>query len=189
MHSIFKHLTLDKSESGNSNRGRKKTISLDQQNQHQMAQLFSSYQSGQTPPNIPSGLTIERKRAGKNDDHRTASPVVDKVEITKVPVTSSNGVTSSHRDFSPFGQKNSGSSNADAPLNLSLKTSNDMYQSKSDASKIPSEYYACKSLNLLSFLFWKFPSLVFVLQLVVSMMRRLHEPPTVRCVLSNDLVA
>ena len=121
-----------------------------------MAQLFSSYQSGQTPPNIPAGLTIERKRAGKNDDHRTASPVVDKVEITKVPVTSANGVTSSqhHRDFSPFGQKNSGSSNADAPLNLSLKTSNDMYQNKSDASKIPSEYYACKSLNFFSFFYW-----------------------------------
>ena len=115
-----------------------------------MAQLFGSYQSGQTPPNIPAGLTIERKRAGgKNVDHRTASPIVDKVEITKVPVTSANGVTSSqhhhHRDFSPFGQKNSASSNADAPLNLSLKTSNDVYQNKSDASKIPSEYYACKS--------------------------------------------
>jgi hypothetical protein len=103
-----------------------------------MASLFGNYQAGQSPPNIPAGLTIERKRPGKHDqDHRTASPVVDKVEITKVPV-STNGVTSQQsRDFSTFGVKNS-TSTADAPLNLSLKTSSN------DLSKIPSEYYACK---------------------------------------------
>jgi hypothetical protein len=135
---------------GNSSRGRKKTISLEQQG-NQMASLFGNFQPGQSPPNIPAGLTIERKRPGKPDhDHRTSSPVVDKVEITKVPVsTSSNGV-SGHRDFMPFGSKNA-SSSSDAPLNLSLKTnsntlSKDSYQNNlSDtASKIPSEYYACK---------------------------------------------
>jgi hypothetical protein len=79
---------------GNSSRGRKKTISLDQQ-VNPMAGLF-----GQSAhPNIPAGLTIERKKPGKPDpNHRTSSPVVDKVEITKVPV-STNGV--SHQVHKP----------------------------------------------------------------------------------------
>lgn len=130
---------------GNSNRGRKKTISLEHQ-ENAMANIFGSFQTGQSPPNIPAGLTIERKKPGRgHDHHRTSSPVVDKVEITKVPI-SSNGV-SHQREFT---SKTLSTSSVDAPLNLSLKTStnsnSDVFQNA--ASKIPSEYYACKCFDI-----------------------------------------
>jgi len=125
-----------------------------------MANLFGGFQSGLSPPNIPAGLTIERKKPGKSDHdhHRTSSPVVDKVEITKVPV-SSNGV-SQQREFSSKNlSTSSAGTSADAPLNLSLKTSmttnsKDAFQSPSmSLSKIPSEYYACKlKTNLIDYL-------------------------------------
>ena len=95
--------------------------------------------------------------------------MVDKVEITKIPVggntsLSTNGISSPRSEF--FSSSNKSSSNnvldlstggggGDSPLNLSVKTAAasvtrnkdiNYLENKSgaDTSKIPSEYYACK---------------------------------------------
>lgn len=92
-----------------------------------------------------TGLTIERKRPGGTPSS-TASPIVDKVEITKIPVVPNNG-TSSPRDFS-FAKADD-----ETPLNLSMKSSKDsaspytygdMASISVAAKQIPSDYYACK---------------------------------------------
>lgn len=118
-------------------------------------------------------MTIERKTPGQkyaNKDRLSSSPMVDKVEITKIPVgantsaLSTNGTSSPRLDFFSSSSKSSSNnvldlstsrSRGDAPLNLSVKTSaasvsrnkdaNLLYnKSNNDGSKIPSEYYACK---------------------------------------------
>ena len=120
------------------------------------------------------GLTIERKAPGQkyaNKDRLTSSPMVDKVEITKIPVggnsssLSTNGSSSPRLDFFSSSSNKSSSNNVldlstgksrgDSPLNLSVKTSaasvtrqkdaNQLYnKTNNDGSPIPSEYYACK---------------------------------------------
>ena len=103
----------------------------------------------------------------------TSSPMVDKVEITKIPVggstssLSTNGTSSPRLDFYSSTTKSlsnnvldlsTSSSRGDSPLNLSVKTSaasvtrnkdaNLLYnKSNNDGSKIPSEYYACKYIS------------------------------------------
>ena len=97
--------TTGAKEPGNSTRGRKKTISLDPNlSNSDYANLANvSNSSGEsTPPTIPSCLTIERKRPGsKNSSEDRASPAVDRVEITKIPTSASNG------SLSPFMPKSS----------------------------------------------------------------------------------
>ena len=120
-----------------------------------------------------TGLTIERKTPGQkyaNKDRMYSIPMVDKVEITKIPVggstssLSTNGTSSPRLDFYSSSTKSSSNnvldlstsnSRGDSPLNLSVKTSaasvtrnkdaNLLYsKTNNDGSKIPSEYYACK---------------------------------------------
>ena len=108
-------------------------------------------------PQLPAGLTIEKKKPGRKPldaNYHVASSgnIIDRVEITKIPVSGVNGTASS---ASPKGDD-------DAPLNLSMKsggeeddqplslTKNDKEKDlmssyySSAAAKIPSEYYACK---------------------------------------------
>ena len=122
--------------------------------------------------NLILGLTIERKAPGQkyaNKDRLSSSPMVDKVEITKIPVGGSslttNGSSSPRLDFYSSSSNKSSSNNVldlstsksrgDSPLNLSVKTSaasvtrqkdaSQLYhKDNNDGSQIPSEYYACK---------------------------------------------
>lgn len=164
---VFKYTSsaTGSKEPGSSNRGRKKTISLDSNlssaDYANLAANLSSSSSDTTPPSIPAGITIERKRpaAGKNVASAASSAAsnVDRVEITKIPAN--NGYKSS----TPKAE----SSHHHHPLNLSMKSplpfmspisttsaassSSDNYSGSSSksiaagASKIPQEYYACES--------------------------------------------
>ena len=119
-------------------------------------------------------MTIERKTPGQkyaSKDRLSSSSIVDKVEITKIPVggnnsaLSTNGSSSPRLDFySASSNKSSGNnvldlstskSRGDSPLNLSVKTSaasvtrqkdaNQLYnKTNNESSQIPSEYYACE---------------------------------------------
>ena len=133
--------------------------------------IVDSKTSDQSPvsiPNIPPGLTIERKKPGRKpldpNYHVTSSgPLVDKVEITKIPM--SNG-SSNHNNAAPLdmskGSKSSSQDDGDAPLNLSMKSESDnseppaltikrkssmeqdLLSNFTSSAKIPSDYYACK---------------------------------------------
>ena len=119
-------------------------------------------------PNIPAGLTIEKKKPGRkpmdpNYHVPSSGQMIDRVEITKIPMT--NGTSgpldmSKHNDSKPLDE--------DAPLNLSMKSDSDnasvcdqplsltikdkekdgekdlLSTYSSSASKIPSDYYACE---------------------------------------------
>ena len=118
-------------------------------------------------PNIPAGLTIEKKKPGRkpmdaNYHVHSSGQVIDRVEITKIPL--SNGTAapldmSKHTESKPLDE--------DAPLNLSMKSDSDnasvcdqplsltvkgkdkggekeAANFTSSASKIPSDYYACE---------------------------------------------
>ena len=121
-----------------------------------------------------SGLTIERKAPGQkqnNKERSSSSSMVDKVEITKIPIggstssLSTNGTSSPRLDFYSSHSTKSSSNNVldlstsksrgEAPLNLSVKTSaasvtrnrdaSSLYnKTNEEGSTIPSEYYACK---------------------------------------------
>ncbi len=140
---------------GSSNRGRKKTISLDSNlttsDYAALAANISGSSNDITPP-IPAGLTIERKKKNSGSNERS-SPMVDRVEITKIPV--SNGTSSpvppASSNFKSSTPK--AGTAVDSPLNLSMKSpmgsgsadNSGIYTSKSiGGSKIPQEYYACK---------------------------------------------
>ena len=128
-------------------------------------------------------MTIERKTPGQkygSKDRLSSSSIVDKVEITKIPVggnssaLSTNGSSSPRLDFySASSNKSSGNnvldlstskSRGDSPLNLSVKTSaasvtrqkdaNQLYnKTNNESSQIPSEYYACEFTYKNDFLF------------------------------------
>lgn len=112
-------------------------------------------------PNIPPGLTIERKKPGRkpldpNYHIPSSGQVIDKVEITKIPL--SNGASQAPLDMTKSRVEEDTA--GDAPLNLSMKAdtaSNDACEPpaltikrKSSAErdsgggKIPSDYYACE---------------------------------------------
>ncbi|XP_059099037.1 bromodomain adjacent to zinc finger domain protein 2B-like [Tigriopus californicus] len=126
---------------GTTNRGRKKTISLDP--------------STSPPTSLPSGLTIERKKPGRKSTSNNAVHAEDRVEITKIPVApGSNGSSGLPKDFSfPRSHVDEPASVGDSPLNLSMKSSGSGAPSASDllkglsASKIPPEYYASQALS------------------------------------------
>jgi hypothetical protein len=154
-------------EPGTSTRGRKKTISLDPNlsaaDYASLAANVSSSSNESTPPPIPAGLTIERKRPTSAASSASTTPSVDRVEITKIPA--SNGSSS----FMPKSSTpKAASTSAESPLNLSTKSSAASpfmspisstasvtvtssgadYTSKSiGGSKIPQEYYACKLIG------------------------------------------
>merc|ERR1712106_593799 len=122
-------------------------------------------------PNIPAGLTIEKKKPGRkpmdpNYHVPSSGQMIDRVEITKIPMT--NGTSgpldmSKHNDSKPLDE--------DAPLNLSMKSDSDnasvcdqplsltikdkekdgekdgVANYTSSASKIPSDYYASQALS------------------------------------------
>ena len=121
-------------------------------------------------PNIPAGLTIEKKKPGRkpmdpNYHVPSSGQMIDRVEITKIPMT--NGTSST----SPLDMSKTTDSkplDEDAPLNLSMKSDSDnasvcdqplsltikdkekdgekdlLSNYTSSASKIPSDYYACE---------------------------------------------
>ena len=119
-------------------------------------------------PNIPAGLTIEKKKPGRkpmdpNYHVPSTGELIDRVEITKIP-SGLNG-NSSAKDGAPA----AAGGEEETPLNLSLKCESDNEQplslvTKKDsrgkekdllasyygaaASKIPSDYYACKCLSV-----------------------------------------
>ena len=115
-------------------------------------------------PNIPPGLTIERKKPGRkpldpNYHIPSSGQVIDKVEITKIPL--SNGSSSSPAPLDMTKSRVEEDTAGDAPLNLSMKAESSVSDSceppaltikrKSSSSserdtggKIPSDYYACE---------------------------------------------
>ena len=111
-------------------------------------------------PNIPPGLTIERKKPGRkpleaNYHLPSSGQVIDRVEITKIPLA--NGSSSAPLDMSSKARP--AESEGEAPLNLSMKSESEaplsLTKKRKDStekdggfptsSKIPSDYYACKS--------------------------------------------
>ena len=75
-------------------------------------------------PNIPPGLTIERKKPGRkpleaNYHLPSSGQVIDRVEITKIPLA--NGSSSAPLDMSSKARP--AESEGEAPLNLSMKSS------------------------------------------------------------------
>jgi len=124
-------------------------------------------------PNIPAGLTIEKKKPGRkpmdpNYHVPSSGQMIDRVEITKIPMT--NGTSST----SPLDMSKTTDSkplDEDAPLNLSMKSDSDnasvcdqplsltikdkekdgekdlLSNYTSSASKIPSDYYASQALS------------------------------------------
>ena len=123
-------------------------------------------------PNIPPGLTIERKKPGRkpldpNYHVPSSGPMIDRVEITKIPVqtngSSNHGAAAAPLDMS---KARPAEEEGDAPLNLSMKAVADqeassceppaltikrkssMDRESSAASTIPSDYYACEFLNI-----------------------------------------
>ena len=146
---------------GTTNRGRKKTISLDPSTSGAGNGSSGPSSRGSTPT-IPQGLTIERKRPGRrsiDSDGGGSSGrllnLVDKVEITKVPVGANNGRNSPRGGF--LSRLNKTSTDSDPALNLSSKptsaaTISSIMSSSSSSpdyfgaanKKIPSDYYACK---------------------------------------------
>eukprot|EP00092_Neocalanus_flemingeri_P068100 GFUD01083168.1.p1 GENE.GFUD01083168.1~~GFUD01083168.1.p1 ORF type:complete len:2042 (+),score=445.04 GFUD01083168.1:252-6377(+) len=122
-------------------------------------------------PNIPAGLTIEKKKPGRkpmdpNYHVPSSGQMIDRVEITKIPMTNGTSVPldmSKHNDNKPLDE--------DAPLNLSMKSDSDnasvcdqplsltikdkendgekdlLSSYSSSASKIPSDYYASQALS------------------------------------------
>ena len=118
-------------------------------------------------PNIPAGLTIEKKKPGRkpmdpNYHVPSSGQVIDRVEITKIPL--SNGTAAPLDMSKPTESK---ALDEDAPLNLSMKSDSDnasvcdqplsltvkgkekdgekeATNFTSSASKIPSDYYACE---------------------------------------------
>ena len=130
---------------GTTNRGRKKTISLDPS--PAVAAVLAAAASGgasssaSVHPAIPPGLTIERKKtasggSGGSSGGRKSSlsgDMVDRVEITKIPAS---GSVAAPKDFvmprstddsvsittmSSLAAATGGVSGGDGPLNLSLK--------------------------------------------------------------------
>ena len=110
-------------------------------------------------PNIPPGLTIERKKPGRkpleaNYHLPSSGQVIDRVEITKIPLA--NGSSSAPLDMSS--KSRAAETEGEAPLNLSMKSDSDsplsLTTKRKDStekdggfpasSKIPSDYYACK---------------------------------------------
>lgn len=147
---------------GTTNRGRKKTISLDP------APNGNGHVSS-SPPSIPPGLTIERKRPGSGMSmHREQPAAVDKVEITKVTpqiAAAQAAAIAERRSSSPRSDFNPKTVQEDRDfsggLNLSMKptapatitTANSAAVSAAkdllgaSASSIPAEYYACEYLD------------------------------------------
>ena len=110
-------------------------------------------------PNIPPGLTIERKKPGRkpleaNYHLPSSGQVIDRVEITKIPLA--NGSSSAPLDMSS--KSRPAETEGEAPLNLSMKSESEsplsLTTKRKDSaekdggfpasSKIPSDYYACK---------------------------------------------
>ena len=144
-----------------------KSVGASVQSKNKPVDSQSSDQSPVSIPNIPPGLTIERKKPGRkpldpNYHVSSGGPLVDKVEITKIPM--SNG--SSNHAAAPLdmtkGNSKSSQDDVDAPLNLSMKSDSDnseppaltikrkssveqdLLSNFTSSAKIPSDYYACK---------------------------------------------
>ena len=119
-------------------------------------------------PNIPPGLTIERKKPGRkpldpNYHIPSSGQMIDKVEITKIPLSNGSGSSPAPLDMSR-GRVEAGEAGeaGDAPLNLSMKADSDSaceppaltIKRKSSVERgdrtstapgnIPSNYYACE---------------------------------------------
>ncbi len=171
---------------GTTNRGRKKTISLDPSpspyasaasatnfgalgallgaaaSQGDLGNGGADLSPG-APPAIPPGLTIERKKPGRKpmdpDNHvasaSASAPMVDRVEITKVPINSSSSAASggsNGRSDSPsvsITARDFPASSSHALSSLMLSTSSDTNAATitPTSSKIPSDYYATQALS------------------------------------------
>ena len=119
-------------------------------------ELESSSVPSVSIPNIPPGLTIERKKPGRkpldpNYHLASSGQVIDRVEITKIPLA--NGSSGAPLDMSSKARNSeSNSADGEAPLNLSMRSESETPVSLTTKrkeedgarSKIPSDYYACK---------------------------------------------
>lgn len=117
-------------------------------------------------PQLPAGLTIEKKKPGRKPldaNYHVASSgnIIDRVEITKIPVSNTNG-SYSGLDLTARSKERDDDC---APLNLSMKsedgdseppahavreTRRDSSYSSSfpaAASQLPSDYYASQALS------------------------------------------
>ena len=118
-------------------------------------------------PQLPAGLTIEKKKPGRKpleaNYHVSGSGnVVDRVEITKIPVSASNG-SYTGLDLSASRPKEREDDNA--PLNLSMRSDEGdgqplaltvreprreappPFPSAFPAAQLPSDYYASQALS------------------------------------------
>jgi hypothetical protein len=104
-------------------------------------------------PHLPAGLTIEKKKPGRkpleaNYHVPSSGNIIDRVEITKIPVTGSNGSSSTGGlDLSSRAGKDRGAEDDNAPLNLSMRSEDGDSGTKTfapfpAASQAPSDYYA-----------------------------------------------
>ena len=116
-------------------------------------------------PQLPAGLTIEKKKPGRKPldaNYHVASSgnIIDRVEITKIPVSNTNG-SYSGLDLSSRSKEREDDC---APLNLSMKSDDgdseppgqtvreprrDSYSSSfpAAANQLPSDYYASQALS------------------------------------------
>ena len=114
-------------------------------------------------PNIPPGLTIERKKPGRkpleaNYHLPSSGQVIDRVEITKIPLANGSSSGSSSAPLDMSSKSRPAETEGEAPLNLSMKSESEsplsLTTKRKDSaekdggfpasSKIPSDYYACK---------------------------------------------
>ena len=115
-------------------------------------------------PNIPAGLTIEKKKPGRKplDPHYhvpSSGHAVDRVEITKIPLN--NGSPAPLDMTSRAAQPDNSQQQEDAPLNLSMRSEGEQAGEKAEPlsltakgkergqegeapAHLPADYYACK---------------------------------------------
>ncbi|XP_036140548.1 bromodomain adjacent to zinc finger domain protein 2B isoform X9 [Monomorium pharaonis] len=113
---------------GTTNRGRKKTISLDTPSVSVHPPPVPTLSAHQTNTTSSSSLMMEPRKYNRTTDSNEYRDSVDRVEVIKLPAHSTNGSVLSAPPTYTSSSSNSGSSNvnnnindSDAPLNLSLK--------------------------------------------------------------------
>ncbi|XP_029167041.1 bromodomain adjacent to zinc finger domain protein 2B-like isoform X13 [Nylanderia fulva] len=116
---------------GTTNRGRKKTISLDTPSVSVHPPPVSGLSAHQTNTTSTSSLLMEPRKYNRTgtDSNEYRGDTVDRVEVIKLPAHSTNGsvlsapptYTSSSSSSSSSSNANNNVNDADAPLNLSLK--------------------------------------------------------------------
>ncbi|XP_051176848.1 bromodomain adjacent to zinc finger domain protein 2B-like isoform X13 [Leptopilina boulardi] len=102
---------------GTTNRGRKKTISLDSPSVSVLGTGLSGHQTN-TPPSLMIEARKFNRTPNESSEYRDSA---DRVEVIKLPAHSTNGSILSAPTYTT--SNTSGANDGDAPLNLSLKPS------------------------------------------------------------------